>query len=337
MTLGKQFLHFKLEAVLGRRRSTMKHFLTRGVARAIAAVIVALCAVALLGTVGCSGDDADNPTGQFSSIEWPDSGPALLIPHPGSDFGTIQESTPTKLSALLGDYNREKFAFYIEACEAAGFTVNEAKGGESFVAENSQGAKLRLDFHRAQGYMALNLEVPQNVADALQELADISSGNESAAPGNSGKNQPSASVDNEGAGSSSGSAGERNGAAGQEATESVTKGLGDSSAPAPTDGASGGNADQSGADASNVTPEFKEAMDGYEALVDEALATLQVNEEDPDASGFESLGQILSMYLELKQSLDAIDTDSLSAADLAYFEEVTPRIFSKLAQLYAYI
>lgn len=86
-----------------------------------------------------------------------------------------------------------------------------------------------------------------------------------------------------------------------------------------------------------MTPEFKEAMDSYEALADEALATLQAQEEDPDASGIESLWQILDTYLELKQNLDAIDTDNLSAADLAYLEEVSPRIFSKLAQLYACI
>ena len=55
-----------------------------------------------------------------------------------------------------------------------------------------------------------------------------------------------------------------------------------------------------------MTPEFKEAMDSYEALVDEALATLQAQEEDPDASGFESLWQInMDSYLELKQNLDA--------------------------------
>lgn len=314
----------------------MKHFLGKGIARAVSAVVVALCAVALLGTVGCSGADTDSLTERFEAIKWPDSGPALLVPHPGSDFGIIQESTPTKLNVLLGNYDREKFAFYIEACEAAGFTVNEAKGGESFVAENSQGAKLRLDFHRAQGYMTLNLEVPQNVADALKELADISSRDEEgkqSADTVGGTPHPIDAAEN---GLLSDSAGEDGGTPGSGSSGNATDNPDASSTAAPEEGPNN-NASGSAADASNVTPEFKEAMDSYEALADEALATLQAQEEDPDASGIESLWQILDTYLELKQNLDAIDTDNLSAADLAYFEEVSPRIFSKLAQLYACI
>lgn len=319
----------------------MNRFLAKGIARVISAVAVALFAVALLGTMGCSGNDANNPTGQFGSIEWPDSGPALLVPHPGSDFGIIQESTPTKLSVMLGNYDREKFAFYIEACEAAGFTVNEAKGGESFVAENSQGAKLRLDFHRAQGYMALNLEVPQSVADALKELANLSSQTEASSLDDSAADGSPDLDDNKASTTSSGNISEGSsltdpGASGT--TGPNSGGAADNtSSPSGSSGTSGPNESSDNADASNVSPEFKEAMDGYEALVDEALATLKEQEEDPDASGFESLGKVLSTYLELKQNLDAIDTDSLSAADLAYFEEVSPRIFSKLAELYAYI
>lgn len=314
----------------------MRHLLAKGIMRMASAAIMALCAVALLGITGCSGGDANDPTEQFGAIEWPDSGPALLVPHPGSDFGIIQESSHTKLSALLGNYDREKFAFYIEACEAAGFTVNEAKGGESFVAESPQGAKLRLDFHRAQGYMALNLEVPQNVADALRELAGLSSRDEE---GNQGTNTADGTpnpIDAAENGLPSDSAGEDGGTPGSGSSGSATDNPDTSSTAAPEEGPDN-NASGLAADASNVTPEFKEAMDSYEALADEALATLQAQEEDPDASGIESLWQILDTYLELKQNLDAIDTDNLSAADLAYFEEVSPRIFSKLAQLYACI
>lgn len=80
-----------------------------------------------------------------------------------------------------------------------------------------------------------------------------------------------------------------------------------------------------------VTPEFKEAMDSYEAFFDEYI-TFMEEFEDSDSS-LELLAdyaEYMTRYAEVMQKLDEIDTDSLSEADQLYCLEVQSRISEKL-------
>ncbi len=85
--------------------------------------------------------------------------------------------------------------------------------------------------------------------------------------------------------------------------------------------------------ADGVSPEFKKYMDSYETFFDEYLAFMKSADEEGD--GFEYLLRYAAMmerYVEVMDSLDAIDEEELSTADEIYYLEVLSRINRKLLE-----
>lgn len=81
-----------------------------------------------------------------------------------------------------------------------------------------------------------------------------------------------------------------------------------------------------------VTPSFKEMMDSYEAFFDEYLAFMKKYEENPDdLTLISEYTDYISKYSDYMSKLSAVETDTLSAADLAYYTEVYARIMKKVA------
>ena len=88
-------------------------------------------------------------------------------------------------------------------------------------------------------------------------------------------------------------------------------------------------AEREEADTAGVTPEFKATMDRYEAFMDKCVDFMQ-NYNSMDAGQMMQYLSILSDYSKFAEEIDAIDEDSLSNADLAYYLEVTARVSAKL-------
>lgn len=89
---------------------------------------------------------------------------------------------------------------------------------------------------------------------------------------------------------------------------------------------------QNGSD--TVDPEFKKTMDSYEAFFDEYAEFMRTYDESDDpASLMTQYTDILTRYAEVTDGLYSIDESSLSAADAAYYAEVTARIYQKLAEV----
>ncbi len=85
--------------------------------------------------------------------------------------------------------------------------------------------------------------------------------------------------------------------------------------------------------APGVSPDFKEVMDGYEAFFDEYAAFMKKYQSSDNAAGMMmDYLSFMTRYTETMQKLDELDTDSLSAADMAYYTQVTARITAKLAE-----
>lgn len=78
-----------------------------------------------------------------------------------------------------------------------------------------------------------------------------------------------------------------------------------------------------------VTPEFKATMDSYEAFIDKYVEFMK-NYDTMDTSQMLQYLSILSEYTDFAKKIDAIDEDSLSDADYAYYLEVTTRVSQKL-------
>lgn len=84
-----------------------------------------------------------------------------------------------------------------------------------------------------------------------------------------------------------------------------------------------------------MRPEFKEAMDGYEAFFDEYVAFMQKMSSDPgDFSMLAEYATFMLQYEDTMEKLDEIDEEDLSTEELAYYIEVTARIEQKLLSVY---
>ena len=84
-------------------------------------------------------------------------------------------------------------------------------------------------------------------------------------------------------------------------------------------------------DSGAVNPEFKEMLDSYEAFMDEYVEFMQNYQNSDDTlSMLQQYTDFLQRYSDYMQKIDDIDTDSLSAADYAYYIEVTSRVSQKL-------
>lgn len=85
-------------------------------------------------------------------------------------------------------------------------------------------------------------------------------------------------------------------------------------------------------DYSLVTPEFKETMDAYEAFYDEYIAFMK-KYTSGEGDMMSMLGDYTNMLAKMEEwsaKIDAIDENTLSPADDAYYLLVTLRIEQKL-------
>lgn len=81
-----------------------------------------------------------------------------------------------------------------------------------------------------------------------------------------------------------------------------------------------------------IRPEFKAAMDSYEAFFDEYCCFMNeyAQSGNPTAMLSEYM-RFMTRYVEAMEQMEAMDDGSLSDAELAYYTEVTLRISRKLS------
>lgn len=83
-----------------------------------------------------------------------------------------------------------------------------------------------------------------------------------------------------------------------------------------------------------VSPEFKEAMDSYEAFFDEYVEFMKKYSNSDDTFGMLSeYSDYMIKYADMMDKIDKIDTGELSTPDYAYYIEVTARIQKKLLEI----
>ena len=83
--------------------------------------------------------------------------------------------------------------------------------------------------------------------------------------------------------------------------------------------------------ADGVSPDVKEALDSYEAFMDEYVEFMQrYNESGNSSQMMVDYLNYLQKYTDLAAKIEKMDTDSMSSADYAYYIEVTSRVAQKL-------
>ena len=91
---------------------------------------------------------------------------------------------------------------------------------------------------------------------------------------------------------------------------------------------------QESSGSAGVSPAFKKSMDDYAAFMDKYVDVMKRYKASPsDATVMAEYTEFVKKYAEFTESIKKVDQSSLSAADAAYYLEVTSRVTKKLAEL----
>ena len=83
-----------------------------------------------------------------------------------------------------------------------------------------------------------------------------------------------------------------------------------------------------------MRPEFKEAMDAYEAFYDEYCEFMEEYKKNPsDMTLLPKYTEMLEKVAEMNEAFETWDEDELSDAELKYYLDVTNRVMEKMADI----
>lgn len=234
-----------------------------------------------------------DPTDRFAEMQWPDRGLGAMLPAPESSYGVIYNDKAQWFNGDVGNYTREQYGAYVVSCEDAGFTVEYTKNNDAFWAWNEEGYYLHLGYDEDKSYMSFSLEAPKEEESGGSGVSDGGSEEDVGADDGAATDAPNQKTNQD---------------------------------EEPTGGASASG---------EVTPSFKEYMDSYEAFFDEYIAFMDKYEESTDYTPemLDDFNTYMERYTDMTTKMNEVDTDALSPADLAYYNEVNARVYEKLYDL----
>ena len=270
--------------------------------KSITAVVLSACLAISSAAImtGCGKKKNAYISDTFATIKWPDSKLAQMLPTPESTVGIIETDRADWLEVYIGNTTSEQYESYVSSCKENGFTENYDSGTDYnncpyYRAENSDGYSLSLEYHKLDDDTDYE-PMKDSMTIKLNAPYEKETEAETEKPTEKATEAPA-----------------------EESSKTESK----SESKAITDN-------------DTVTPSFKEMMDSYEAFFDEYIDFMKKYKENPsDLSLISEYTEYLSKYSDYMSKLSAVDTDSLSAADLAYYTEVNARITKELAEVAA--
>lgn len=237
-------------------------------------------------------------------LEWPTRGLAQQLPDPKAKYGYILTDDTDKFYASIDKYSSNKFDTYIAKCQSMGYTEEVKESGDDYEAYTAEGYKLSLS-HYADT-MTIELNAPGTYDEEPGETAVTEAQNSEETVGteyDTTQKETSEEADSD--------------------TETDTK-----------ENKKEDKKDKADAkDSGKVNPDLKAFLDEYEAFVDKYVAFMKKYEADSaNPSLIADYGDMLQQEMDFQQKLDAYDEDTMSAADAAYYVEVTTRCARKMAE-----
>ena len=264
--------------------------------KSITAVVLSACLAISSAAImtGCGKKKNAYISDTFATIKWPDSKLAQMLPEPESTVGLIKYDRADLLEVYIGSTTSEQYEKYVSSCKEKGFTENYDSGTDYN----------NCPYYRAENSDGYSLSLEYHKLDDDTDYEPMK---------DSMTIQLNAPYEKE--------------------TEAETEKPTEKATEAPAEESSNKES-KSITDNDTVTPSFKEMMDSYEAFFDEYIDFMKKYKENPnDLSLISEYTEYLSKYSDYMSKLSAVDTDSLSAADLAYYTEVNARITKKLAEV----
>lgn len=322
----------------------------------------------LIGVIGAIGGGKGEKFNGESDIELSD-----MLPKPKSNVGDIILNDYENLSIDVYKTSKSDYKAYLKECEGFGYTIESEKSDLYYYAYNSEGYKLTLWYYESEEEMQIGLDAPMELG-TLQwptselvsllpipksQVGSISSessdsfyvyvGETSKDDYNAYVNECSAkgfNVDYDkgedyyNADNAAGYHVSVNYQGNNIMTIEIDKPeetKNESSSTNKNEQSSNSNEttnNESSGLVNGMRPEFKEAMDSYEAFYDEYCDFMKKYEANPsDMTLITEYANMVSKLADMDAKFNAWDESEMNAAELKYYAEVNSRVAQKLLEV----
>lgn len=111
--------------------------------------------------------EGNNIIDKYTEYSWPTSELTELIPQPSSKYGAIDTESEDSFSITIYQIKQNQFENYIDECKECGFKEDYYRTDESYMAENTDGFDLWLQYNKKEKSMKIDLDAP------IEEVSDI--------------------------------------------------------------------------------------------------------------------------------------------------------------------
>lgn len=230
-----------------------------------------------------------------NEYRWPDSELAAMIPKPDSPYGRINSDSADTFRIDIYKITEKQYEDYVDSCREEGFREDYNRTDGYYSADNETGYSLRISYADEEKEMEISLYAP----DDQGEEESAGSGTEEA--DGSGQTED-----------------------GTEQSEDVTGGDIEQSESA---GSSGELID-------GMRPEFRDAMDSYEAFYEEYCEFMKEYSENPsDLSLLKQYTELLGKMEDMDEKFQAWEDGDMNQAETEYYMEVHMRILQMLSEI----
>lgn len=263
--------------------------------------IILTSAIALASASALGGCGKPYISDSFSALKWPDSKLAELLPEPESTDGMVEYDRQDLLRVFVGKTTAGQYESYVSSCKERGFTENydsgvDYKNRPYYRAENGDGYYLELEYHvsdDSRDYKPMKQTLVIELREPEEET-EAKTEAETEKPAEKATEKPA----------------EKETEKPKESSESK-------------DSKSGGE----------VSAGVKEALDEYEAFVDEYCEFMKKYSESGNALDMLSdYTDMLKRLSDYEDKIDSLDYDDMNAAEKAYYDEVMLRVSKKLLE-----
>lgn len=233
----------------------------------------------------------------YREVNWPDSELAAMIPEVGSDgtfIGEVVTDTASHLSITVANATGSDFDSYVSKCKEKGFVVDYSASSSSYRADNETGHSIRVYYDEDDETFDVSINTPDKKKSSKKKK------NKAAVTESESDVPVSADTTDE-----------------TQAAETVSQ-----------------ESQQATVSDDQIRPEFKEAMDSYEAFFDEYIDFMKKYQESGSSLEMAvDYANYLAKYTDTMSKMEALDDGDLTIAETSYYVEVTGRITQKLLEV----
>lgn len=316
---------------------------------------ITVACVMLLSLVSCG-----------STFEWPDTDIAATLPIPPSNAGKIGSNSNDHLSVTVEDAVLTDYNTYLDSCKERGYTIEPEVTGTQYDAYNKEGYALHLYYNEHREEIHITVSAPEEFGQLTWPTGGLAAMLPTVTSVVGDINWDKADSLNVDVGSmtyeeyqtyvaacekkgftvdfskdkKSFSALNKDGYElsvyyrGFNSVEISLRAPENSNQATTTTTTAATITTTTKEEPSGVSADFKAMMDGYEAFMDKYVSFMLQYKNSNDAIGMMGeYADIMAEYSDYMSKVNAVDTKALSAADYAYYIDVTARIAKKLVSI----